>query len=45
LAKPDLILELTEIPDAGGEATYFRVPNPQDARFVNDELLVPDDEK
>jgi hypothetical protein len=45
LAKPDLILELTEFPDAGGEVTYFRVPNPQDTHFVDDELLAPDDKK
>jgi DUF1680 family protein len=45
LAKPDVILELTEFPDAGGEATYFRVPNPQDTHFVDDELLASDDKK
>jgi len=32
-------LTLTEFPDPGGEATYFMVPNPNDARFVDDDLL------
>ena len=34
-------LTLTEFPDPGGEATFFKVPNPGDSRFVADELLVP----
>jgi hypothetical protein len=32
-------------PDVEGEATYFRVPNPQDTHIVDDELLTPDDKK
>jgi len=42
VSKPDLAVELTEFPDAGGQATYFRVPNPQDACLVDDELLAPE---
>ena len=34
---PDLALELTEYPDPGGEATYFRVPD--GAACVEDELI------
>ncbi len=34
-------LTLTEFPDPGGEATFFKVPNPGDSRFVADELLAP----
>jgi hypothetical protein len=34
-------LTLTEFPDPGGEATFFKVPNPGDSRFVTDELLAP----
>jgi hypothetical protein len=37
-AKPDWELTLTEFPDPGGQATYFHVPNPNDERFVEDEL-------
>lgn len=33
-----LRLTLTEYPDPAGEATYFHVPNPEDPRFVDDEL-------
>jgi hypothetical protein len=36
---PDLELVLTEFPDPGGRATYFRLPNPEDERLVEDELL------
>jgi hypothetical protein len=38
-AMPDLSLTLTPFPDPGGEATYFKVPNPQDPSFVDDELM------
>jgi DUF1680 family protein len=34
-------LTLTEFPDPDGEATFFKVPNPGDSRFVADELLAP----
>jgi hypothetical protein len=34
-------LTLTEFPDPDGEATYFMVPNPNDSRFIADELLAP----
>jgi hypothetical protein len=34
-------LTLTEFPDPNGEATYFMVPDPNDSRFVADELLAP----
>jgi DUF1680 family protein len=34
-------LTLTEFPDPDGEATFFKVPNPGDSRFVADELLSP----
>jgi hypothetical protein len=37
-ASPDWELTLTEFPDPGGQATYFHVPNPNDSRFVEDEL-------
>jgi DUF1680 family protein len=37
-AKTDFELVLTEYPDAGGEAIYFHVPNPNAAEFVEDEL-------
>jgi len=39
-ANPDWELTLTEFPDPGGEATYFHLPNPNAARFVEDELAV-----
>ena len=42
-AKPDLALTLTEYPDPAGQATYFHVPNPEDKRFVDDELLTEGD--
>ncbi|MCR4415963.1 MAG: glycoside hydrolase family 127 protein, partial [Thermoguttaceae bacterium] len=38
-AKTDFELVLTEYPDAGGEAIYFHVPNPNAAEFVEDELI------
>ena len=38
---PNMTLELTEFPDAGGEMTYFGVAHPHDPRFVADELLSP----
>jgi len=34
-------LTLTEFPDPGIEAAYFVVPNPEDERFVDDELFTP----
>jgi hypothetical protein len=34
-------LTLTEFPDPDGEATFLKVPNPGDSRFVADELLAP----
>ena len=34
-------LTLTEFPDPDGEATFFKVPNPVDHRFVADEVLAP----
>jgi hypothetical protein len=34
-------LTLTEFPDPDGEATYLKVPNPEDSRLVADELLPP----
>ena len=39
MAKHDLTLTLTEFPDPGGEAVYFKVPNPLDDRLVDDELV------
>jgi len=39
--KPAFTLTLAEFPDPNGEATYFKVPNPQDSRLVADELLTP----
>ena len=39
VAKPNLVVELTEFPDAGGEATYFCVANPADPRLEDDELF------
>jgi hypothetical protein len=39
LVKTDFTLTLTEFPDPDGEAIYFKVPNPEDNRFVADELL------
>ena len=41
LEELDYTLTLTEFPDPGGEATFFKVPNPGDSRFVADELLAP----
>jgi DUF1680 family protein len=38
-AKHDYTLTLTEYADPGCEAVYFKVPNPGDARFVEDELV------
>ena len=39
LVKTDFTVTLTEFPDPDGEAIYFKVPNPEDNRFVADELL------
>lgn len=38
---PDLDLTLSEYPDPGGEAIYFRVPNPKLDTFAEDELEEP----
>jgi hypothetical protein len=38
-ADKDWKLVLTEFPDPEGEATYFHVPNPNDAAFVDDEAV------
>ena len=38
-AKPDLRLTLTEFPDPTGEATFFNVPNPSAADWVDDECM------
>jgi DUF1680 family protein len=38
-AKHDYTLTLTEYADPGCEAIYFKVPNPGEARFVDDELM------
>jgi hypothetical protein len=35
----DLRLVLTEYADPAGEATFFHVPNPNAAQFVDDELI------
>ena len=35
---PDSLLELTEFPDPGGEAVFFRVPNPRETCLTDDEL-------
>jgi hypothetical protein len=41
LVKHELDLTLTEFPDPDGEATFLKVPNPNDAAFVADEVLAP----
>jgi DUF1680 family protein len=38
-AKPPLTLTLTEFPDPGCAAAYFKVPNPDASELMNDELL------
>lgn len=37
--RPRFELELTEFADPGIESTYLKVPNPNDAKLVDDELL------
>jgi len=37
-SKPNFTLELTEFADPGAEFTYFKVPDPNERRFVEDEL-------
>ena len=37
--KPGVALELTEFADAGGEFTYFKVPDPNAESIEDDELL------
>jgi hypothetical protein len=39
-AKPALTLTLTEFPDPGCEAAYFKVPNPNAPELVDDELAL-----
>ena len=39
LEEPAYTLTLTEFPDPGGEAAFFKVPNPADDRLAADELL------
>jgi len=41
IQPPDLAFELTEYPDPGLEAVYFRVPDPKAPAFVDDELITP----
>ena len=41
LVPNELTLTLAEFPDPDGEATFFKVPNPGDHRFVADEVLAP----
>jgi len=41
MAEPELSLLLTEYPDPGGEAIYFKVPNPRSEQLVDDELCQP----
>jgi hypothetical protein len=41
LVATELNLTLTEFADPEGEATFLKVPNPNDSRFVADELLAP----
>ena len=41
IQPPDLDLELTEYPDPGIEAVYFKVPDPKAVAFVDDELTTP----
>jgi len=38
MAKTDLELTLTEFPDPGGEAVYFKIPDPNAKQLVDDEL-------
>ncbi len=38
-AKPELALTLTEFADPGGEAVYFKVPDPNQAGLLDDEFL------
>ncbi len=40
-SAPRFTLTLSEFPDPQGEAVYFHVPDPKDARFADDELIVP----
>jgi len=39
-SKPDLSVTLTEFADPGGEAVYFKIPNPSTANLVDDELMM-----
>jgi len=41
IQPPDLAFALTEYPDPGLEAVYFRVPDPKAPTFVDDELITP----
>ncbi|MBN2308615.1 MAG: glycoside hydrolase family 127 protein [Candidatus Hydrogenedentes bacterium] len=38
---PERTLRLTEFADPGAVAAYFCVPNPEDERYVDDELFAP----
>ncbi|MCX7428486.1 MAG: glycoside hydrolase family 127 protein [Planctomycetia bacterium] len=40
-AAPDLALLLTEFADPGGEATFFKVPDPNAGTLIDDELIQP----
>jgi len=42
LEPKSLTLRLTEFPDPGIEAVYFKVPNPNEEGFVEDELALRD---
>lgn len=44
-AQPAYTLNLTEFADPQGQAVYFHVPNPYDTRFVDDELIRPQEAK
>lgn len=39
-SPPDLSMTLTEFADPGGEAVYFKIPNPSDTSLVDDELIM-----
>ncbi len=45
MAEPGLSLTLSEYADPAGEAVYFHVPDPNDPRFMQDELAFSTTEK
>ncbi len=45
LAKTDLDLVLTEFPDPGGEAIYFKLPNPNAPELLDDELYLKPEQR